>query len=80
MPKADSQRTFNPTYTYLITILLICTIGIVLRVFLIQSANWKVDYDEAMIGLLTRQALEREFMAFVPGQPSRFDLPDAALW
>lgn len=64
------EEKVNRTYIYTIAILIVCTIGITLRLFIIQHAGWKIDYDEAMIGLLTRRVLSGELVAFVPGQPT----------
>jgi hypothetical protein len=45
-----------------------CLAGILLRLMLIVQSGWRIDYDEAMIGLLGLRVLRGEFMAFVPAQ------------
>ena len=43
-------------------------IGILIRLVLIISSGWRIDYDEAMVGLLGMRVLRGEFMAFIPAQ------------
>lgn len=42
--------------------------GIGLRLYLAVSSGWRIDYDEAMVGLLGMRVLRGEFMAFIPAQ------------
>lgn len=44
------------------------TIGVLLRLVLIVQSGWRIDYDEAMMGLLGRHVLRGEWVAFVPAQ------------
>lgn len=44
--------------------------GLALRLALIVRSGWRIDYDEAMIGLLGLRVLRGEWMAFVPAQPT----------
>jgi hypothetical protein len=43
-------------------------IGILIRLALIVPSGWRMDYDEAMVGLLSLRVLRGEFMAFIPAQ------------
>ncbi|HLA45912.1 MAG TPA: hypothetical protein VJZ27_20860, partial [Aggregatilineales bacterium] len=45
-------------------------LGILLRLWLIIRSGWRMDYDEAMLGLLGRRVLRGEFMVFIPAQPT----------
>lgn len=45
-------------------------VGLALRLMLIVRSGWRIDYDEAMIGLLGLRVLRGEWMAFVPAQPT----------
>jgi hypothetical protein len=54
---------------WLILITLICIAGVTLRLYLFFQAEFKIDYDEAMIALNARHFLfEGKLEAFVPGQ------------
>lgn len=58
-------------HRHLLVLALITLAGLVLRGWLLARANFKLDYDEAMIGLLARDiAAGRWFGAFVPAQPT----------
>lgn len=64
--------------SYLIALGCITLVGLALRWWLMSKANFKLDYDEAMIGLLARDiAAGRWFGAFVPAQPT---LGSAEAW
>ncbi|MBN1313440.1 MAG: hypothetical protein JXB30_18685 [Anaerolineae bacterium] len=41
-----------------------------LRLMLVVRSGWRIDYDEAMIGLLGLRVLRGEWPAFVPAQPT----------
>lgn len=43
-------------------------IGVLLRLVLIAQSGWRIDYDEAMMGLLGQHVLRGEWVAFVPAQ------------
>lgn len=45
-------------------------LGTALRLALILAADGRIDYDEAMIGLLARRIMRGEWVAFVPAQPT----------
>jgi hypothetical protein len=51
-----------------IALFLCCALGILLRLILVIQSGWRIDYDEAMIGLLGLRVLRGEFMAFIPAQ------------
>ncbi len=70
MIDSEDEITMSNTKIYLLTIGLICLVGLIIRLILIDQASFKIDYDEAMIGLLTRQVMNGELHAFVPGQPT----------
>lgn len=46
------------------------TLGVALRLMLIIASGWRIDYDEAMIGLLGLRVLRGQWMAFIPAQPT----------
>lgn len=63
---------------FLLALALITLAGLALRWWLFSRANFKLDYDEAMIGLLARDiAGGRWFGAFVPSQAT---LGSAEAW
>jgi len=70
MIDSEGEITISSTKIYLLAIGLICLVGFIIRLVLIDQAGFKIDYDEAMIGLLTRQIMSGELHAFVPGQPT----------
>ncbi len=43
--------------------------GIIVRWLALRGANWRIDYDEGMIGLQAARILRGEFSVFLPGQP-----------
>ncbi|MBN1427987.1 MAG: hypothetical protein JXB07_06350 [Anaerolineae bacterium] len=45
-------------------------IGLAIRLMLIIRSGWRIDYDEAMIGLLGLRVMRGEWMAFIPAQPT----------
>jgi hypothetical protein len=45
-------------------------VGLALRLALIVRSGWRIDYDEAMIGLLGLRVLRGQWMAFIPAQPT----------
>lgn len=51
-----------------LALLLSVIIGLGVRLALVIASGWRIDYDEAMIGLLALRVLRGEFMAFIPGQ------------
>ena len=53
-----------------ITLMSILIIGTLIRLYLAASANYKIDFDEAMIGLLSTNILNNSHSAFIPGQPT----------
>ena len=44
------------------------TVGLLLRLYLIARSNWRIDYDEAMLGLLGLRVLRGEWPVFIPAQ------------
>jgi hypothetical protein len=57
-------------YRFPLTLGLAITLGLALRLMLITQSGWRIDYDEAMIGLMALRVLRGEWMAFVPAQPT----------
>ncbi len=51
-------------------VLLALLLGLGVRLALIVASGWRIDYDEAMIGLLGMRVQGGSFSAFVPGQPT----------
>jgi len=47
-------------------LLLWVLVGIGLRLYLISASGWRVDYDEALNGLLAQRVLQGEFVLFYP--------------
>ena len=47
-------------------ILLCCAAGLVLRLLLLIGSGWRMDYDEAVNGLLALGILRGEWVAFIP--------------
>lgn len=45
-------------------------LGLAVRLMLIVRSGWRIDYDEAMIGLMGLRVLRGQWMAFVPAQPT----------
>ena len=44
--------------------------GLGLRLMMVVRSGWRIDYDEAMIGLLGLRVLRGEWPIFVPAQPT----------
>ncbi|MEP7285168.1 MAG: glycosyltransferase family 39 protein [Chloroflexota bacterium] len=44
-------------------------VGLLVRWLVLRGANWRIDYDEAMVGLQVTRLLHGEFAIFLPGQP-----------
>ncbi len=69
-------QTTNSRYLLILTAITI--LGVLFRLWLMLQANLKLDFDEAMIGLLARDiAAGRWYGAFVPAQPT---LGSAEAW
>ncbi len=81
MDAAQAQpRPATPVnlYTFSIFLAAITVVGVVFRLWLMLQANLKLDYDEAMIGLMARDiAAGNWYGAFVPAQPT---LGSAEAW
>lgn len=63
--------TFNlrlVTYRFYAALALLIALGVGLRLALVIASDWRIDYDEAMIGLLARRVLRGDFAAFIPAQ------------
>lgn len=43
-------------------------LGVGLRLVFVIVADWRIDYDEAMVGLLANRVLRGEWSAFLPGE------------
>ncbi len=54
--------------TFRLALLLCCIVGVLFRLMLIIQSGWRIDYDEAMVGLLGLRVLRGEYMAFIPAQ------------
>src|SRR5690606_18631606 len=65
---AALMRSMMPKIPFSIWMLIAVVIGILIRLALIIPSGWRMDYDEAMVGLLGLRVLRGEFMAFIPAQ------------
>lgn len=54
----------------LILILGITLLGVMLRVLIMEQSGWRIDYDEAMMGLLALDIQNGAFPVFIPAQPT----------
>lgn len=62
------MQKFNQNLPYHLSIVCATLLGIALRLWLIVRSNWRIDYDEAMIGLLGMAVIDGVRPAFVPAQ------------
>jgi hypothetical protein len=65
---AALMRSMMPKIPFSIWMLIAVMIGILIRLALIIPSGWRMDYDEAMVGLLGLRVLRGEFMTFIPAQ------------
>ncbi len=56
----------SPTSQFGIAPALCALAGVLLRLALIVRSGWRIDYDEAVVGLLGLRVLHGERMAFLP--------------
>jgi len=65
------ERPQSPIFNqrYWLTFSLIVAIGMTIRWLVLRGANWRIEYDEAMIGLQAVRILRGELAVFLPGQP-----------
>lgn len=45
-------------------------VGVAFRLWLNARAGWRIEYDEAMLGLMARGILDGQHSAFIPAQPT----------
>lgn len=62
------MKKFRRDLPYHLSIVCTALIGIALRLWLIMRSGWRIDYDEAMVGLLGMQVMAGARPAFVPAQ------------
>ena len=69
VPEASISRPLVlPLLSFRVWLLIAVVAGIGLRLALIVESGWRLDYDEAMLGLLGARVVRGEWMAFTPAQ------------
>jgi hypothetical protein len=63
-------KAVNKLFSFKVVMAFCIAIGLLLRLVLIVQSGWRIDYDEAMMGLLGLRVLRGEWMAFIPAQPT----------
>ncbi|MCC7451699.1 MAG: hypothetical protein IT324_30100 [Anaerolineae bacterium] len=65
----ERRQSLIVKHRYWLTFGLIVAIGMIVRWLVLRGANWRIEYDEGMIGLQAVRILRGELSVFLPGQP-----------
>ncbi len=63
------MQTFQQERRFVAVLALTVVAGLIIRWLTLHGANWRIDYDEGMVGLQVLRILRGQFAVFHPGQP-----------